>query len=98
MLLLLPLRHSGRDVVGGLRYAPRPLDLDIIFYGSQDVQHEALHIPHIRLVRLPGHLMPLRDCWTGRQTILWVARNAKQFTATVNTTIHSCWRVVAWLG
>eukprot|EP00775_Hariotina_reticulata_P012958 gene12958-13087_t len=47
MLLLVLVLIPGRDIISGLRYAPRPLDLDIIFFGSQDVQHEALSIPHI---------------------------------------------------
>lgn len=40
--------HTGRDLVGGARWGPRPLDLDIIFYGAQVVQHESLIVPHIR--------------------------------------------------
>jgi hypothetical protein len=34
--------------VGGSRWGPRPLDLDIIFYGAQVVKHESLNVPHIR--------------------------------------------------
>uniref|UniRef100_A0A383VLV9 Pterin-binding domain-containing protein n=1 Tax=Tetradesmus obliquus TaxID=3088 RepID=A0A383VLV9_TETOB len=40
-------KAAGRDLVGGRRWGPRPLDLDIIFYGSQDLQHEVLSVPHI---------------------------------------------------
>lgn len=39
---------AGRDLAGGVRHGPRPLDLDIIFYGAQTVQHESLIVPHIR--------------------------------------------------
>jgi 7,8-dihydro-6-hydroxymethylpterin-pyrophosphokinase len=39
---------AGRDLVGARRFGPRPLDLDIIFYGNQDVQHEVLSVPHVR--------------------------------------------------
>jgi 7,8-dihydro-6-hydroxymethylpterin-pyrophosphokinase len=39
---------AGRDLVGARRFGPRPLDLDIIFYGNQDLQHEVLSVPHIR--------------------------------------------------
>lgn len=42
------LDAAGRDLVTGRRHGPRPLDLDIVFFGGQDVQHEALSIPHIR--------------------------------------------------
>jgi hypothetical protein len=44
MLLIL----AGRDLIGARRFGPRPLDLDIVFYGNQDVQHEVLSVPHIR--------------------------------------------------
>jgi 7,8-dihydro-6-hydroxymethylpterin-pyrophosphokinase len=39
---------AGRDLIGARRFGPRPLDLDIVFYGNQDVQHEVLSVPHIR--------------------------------------------------
>lgn len=42
--------EAGRDLKGGVRYGPRPLDLDIIFYGSTSVQHEKLVVPHPRSV------------------------------------------------
>ena len=38
---------AGRQA-GGVRFGPRPLDLDIIFYGGQEVRHERLEIPHPR--------------------------------------------------
>jgi 2-amino-4-hydroxy-6-hydroxymethyldihydropteridine diphosphokinase len=31
---------------GAPRWGPRPLDLDIIFYGAQTVSHECLTVPH----------------------------------------------------
>jgi hypothetical protein len=37
----------GREV-GGRRWGPRPLDLDIIFYDSLTLQEEGLQIPHPR--------------------------------------------------
>ncbi|KAF8071149.1 FPG1 [Scenedesmus sp. PABB004] len=40
-------KQAGRDLVTGRRHGPRPLDLDIIFYGHNDMSHEALRIPHI---------------------------------------------------
>ena len=33
---------------GGQRYGPRPLDLDIIFYGSASMHEAGLEIPHPR--------------------------------------------------
>jgi 2-amino-4-hydroxy-6-hydroxymethyldihydropteridine diphosphokinase/dihydropteroate synthase len=41
-------KGAGRDLVGGLRWGPRPLDLDIIFYGTSTISHESLKIPHER--------------------------------------------------
>lgn len=43
-------KATGRDLTTGQRWGPRPLDLDIIFYGSQQIDHEALTVPHIRFV------------------------------------------------
>jgi 2-amino-4-hydroxy-6-hydroxymethyldihydropteridine diphosphokinase len=40
-------QEAGRDLQG-MRWGPRPLDLDIIFYGSQQLDTEALTIPHPR--------------------------------------------------
>jgi len=38
---------AGRDL-GGVRWGPRPLDLDIIFYGSGTYKDNALDVPHPR--------------------------------------------------
>jgi len=43
-------KAAGRDLMGGIRHGPRPLDLDIIFYGDGSVSHESLTIPHERCV------------------------------------------------
>jgi 2-amino-4-hydroxy-6-hydroxymethyldihydropteridine diphosphokinase/dihydropteroate synthase len=40
---------AGRDR-NGVRFGPRPLDLDIIFYGNKRIQHENLVVPHPRSV------------------------------------------------
>lgn len=40
---------AGRDLAGGQRFGPRPLDMDIIFYGSDSMQlGETLTVPHAR--------------------------------------------------
>lgn len=39
---------AGRDIAGAPRWGPRPLDLDIIFYGCHKVQHGKLDVPHMR--------------------------------------------------
>ncbi|XP_024367170.1 folate synthesis bifunctional protein isoform X2 [Physcomitrium patens] len=46
---------------GGIRYGPRPLDLDIIFYGNRSVTTETLEIPHARFLERPFVLAPLAD-------------------------------------
>jgi hypothetical protein len=51
-----PWRHGGRRgralrLAQSQRWGPRPLDLDIVFYGSSSVDHESLQIPHIRCER-----------------------------------------------
>ena len=39
---------AGRQLVGGQRWGPRPLDIDIIFYGGQRLQLDHLQVPHPR--------------------------------------------------
>lgn len=39
---------AGRDVAGGVRWGPRPLDLDIIFTADQPYIDDKLTIPHPR--------------------------------------------------
>eukprot|EP00899_Mesostigma_viride_P010436 jgi/Mesvir1/19394/Mv10428-RA.1 len=50
---------------GGVRNGPRPLDLDILFYGSErvDVDDERLplHIPHARMMERGFVMFPLQD-------------------------------------
>jgi 2-amino-4-hydroxy-6-hydroxymethyldihydropteridine diphosphokinase/dihydropteroate synthase len=41
-------KAAGRDLLGGQRWGPRVLDLDIVFYGSGGVDHESLQVPHVR--------------------------------------------------
>ncbi|MBN1374547.1 MAG: 2-amino-4-hydroxy-6-hydroxymethyldihydropteridine diphosphokinase [Dehalococcoidia bacterium] len=43
------------------RNAPRPLDLDILFYGNQIIKKEALEIPHPRLHERSFVLVPLAE-------------------------------------
>ncbi|KAK3234483.1 hypothetical protein CYMTET_55267 [Cymbomonas tetramitiformis] len=53
-------RQHGREE-GGQRWGPRPLDLDIIFYGNKELQTEDLQIPHPRAFERPFVLAPLDD-------------------------------------
>ena len=42
--------EAGRDLAGGPRFGPRPLDLDIVFYGAAGYRDEVLEVPHPRCV------------------------------------------------
>ncbi len=59
---------SGRDFAGQ-RFGPRPLDLDIIFYGDQDVQHDRLCIPHPRWQERDFVKAPLLDLFTPEEDL-----------------------------
>lgn len=45
----------------GLRYGPRPIDLDILFYGKFKVHSDILTIPHERIWERPFVMAPLMD-------------------------------------
>ncbi len=52
-------RHLGRT--SGERYGPRPIDLDIIFFGDEIVDLPELTVPHPRLAERAFVLRPLAD-------------------------------------
>ncbi len=52
-------REMGRTK--GVRYGPRLIDLDILFYDSEQVQTEELIIPHPRLAGRRFVLVPLAE-------------------------------------
>ncbi|XP_071693476.1 folate synthesis bifunctional protein, mitochondrial [Rutidosis leptorrhynchoides] len=45
----------------GIRYGPRPIDLDILFYGKYRVNSEILTVPHERIFERPFVMAPLVD-------------------------------------
>lgn len=45
----------------GIRYGPRPIDLDILFYGKFKVHSDILTIPHERIWERPFVMAPLMD-------------------------------------
>lgn len=45
----------------GVRYGPRLIDLDILFYGNRVVDLPGLHIPHEHLAKRDFVLVPLTD-------------------------------------
>ncbi|KAJ6795398.1 folate synthesis bifunctional protein, mitochondrial-like [Iris pallida] len=61
--LLKVLKHIERELgrTDGIRYGPRPIDLDILFYGRLKVESESLTIPHERIWERPFVVAPLVD-------------------------------------
>ncbi|WP_286191838.1 2-amino-4-hydroxy-6-hydroxymethyldihydropteridine diphosphokinase [Roseomonas genomospecies 6] len=51
----------GRDLDGGLRYGPRPIDIDILLYGELVMYAPELEIPHPRIAERAFVLAPLAD-------------------------------------
>ncbi|KAL4569468.1 hypothetical protein LXL04_025106 [Taraxacum kok-saghyz] len=45
----------------GIRYGPRPIDLDILFYGKYKIRSETLSVPHERIFERPFVMAPLVD-------------------------------------
>ena len=59
---LLDVLHeieADLDRVRIIRWGPRTIDLDIIFYGSRILDEEDLHIPHIDFMRRVFVLRPI---------------------------------------
>lgn len=52
-------REMGRTK--GIRYGPRPIDLDILFYGKYRINSEILTVPHERIFERPFVMAPLID-------------------------------------
>lgn len=61
--LLGTLKEIERDMgrTAGIRYGPRPIDLDILFYGSRMINTDTLTIPHERIWERPFVMAPLID-------------------------------------
>nr|TKW35844.1 hypothetical protein SEVIR_2G401900v2 [Setaria viridis] len=61
--LLKKLKEIEKDIgrTGGIRYGPRPIDLDILLYGKSQIDSETLIVPHERIHERPFVLAPLVD-------------------------------------
>ncbi|XP_062187188.1 folate synthesis bifunctional protein, mitochondrial-like isoform X2 [Phragmites australis] len=61
--LLKKLKEIEKDIgrTGGIRYGPRPIDLDILLYGNSQINSETLIVPHERIHERPFVLAPLID-------------------------------------
>ena len=45
----------------GARYVSRPIDIDLIFYGSECIDHERLQVPHPLMAEREFVLVPLNE-------------------------------------
>jgi 2-amino-4-hydroxy-6-hydroxymethyldihydropteridine diphosphokinase len=61
--LLALLKRIERELgrAAGPRFGPRVIDLDILLYGGQAIETEALAIPHPRMAERPFVLVPLAE-------------------------------------
>jgi len=61
--LLKKLKEIEKDIgrTSGIRYGPRPIDLDILLYGNSKINSETLIVPHERIHERPFVLAPLVD-------------------------------------
>ncbi|KAF8661793.1 hypothetical protein HU200_056748 [Digitaria exilis] len=60
---LKKLKEIEKDIgrTSGIRYGPRPIDLDILLYGNSQINTETLIVPHERIHERPFVLAPLVD-------------------------------------
>ncbi len=54
-------RELGRDVEGGLRHGPRPIDVDLLLLGDEPFSSERLTIPHAQVTSRRFVLIPLLE-------------------------------------
>ncbi len=54
------------------RWGPRPIDLDILFYGDEQVAIPELTVPHERIADRAFVLAPLAEVWPGDLPVLGV--------------------------
>ncbi|KAF5745759.1 hypothetical protein HS088_TW07G01352 [Tripterygium wilfordii] len=61
--LLGALKKIEKDMgrTAGVRYGPRPIDLDILFYGKYRVHSDILTVPHEKIWERPFVMAPLID-------------------------------------
>jgi 2-amino-4-hydroxy-6-hydroxymethyldihydropteridine diphosphokinase len=54
-------RELGRDVEGGLRHGPRPIDVDLLLLGDEAYSSERLNVPHAQVTSRRFVLIPLLE-------------------------------------
>lgn len=63
--LLVIERDLGRERSSGVRYAARPIDLDILFIGNEVIDRPGLTVPHPRVQQRAFALAPTADVAPG---------------------------------
>ncbi|KAL8120971.1 hypothetical protein AgCh_017944 [Apium graveolens] len=63
VVLQLVLKKIEKDMgrADGIRYGPRPIDLDILLYGRYKISSDCLIVPHERIWERPFVMAPLVD-------------------------------------
>ncbi len=54
------------------RWGPRPIDLDILFYGEERIETAVLQVPHPRILERAFVLAPLADVMRGPLPVLGI--------------------------
>jgi 2-amino-4-hydroxy-6-hydroxymethyldihydropteridine diphosphokinase len=58
----------GRDLEGGVRHGPRPIDVDVLLLGDVELRHERLSLPHEQATSRRFVLVPLLELDLGLAT------------------------------
>jgi 2-amino-4-hydroxy-6-hydroxymethyldihydropteridine diphosphokinase len=51
----------GRDLEGGIRHGPRPIDVDLLLFGDAEYRSERLSLPHEQVTARRFVLIPLLE-------------------------------------
>ena len=54
-------RELGRDLEGGIRHGPRPIDVDLLLLGDREYASERLRLPHEQVTARRFVLIPLLE-------------------------------------
>jgi 2-amino-4-hydroxy-6-hydroxymethyldihydropteridine diphosphokinase len=54
-------RDLGRDLEGGVRHGPRPIDVDLLLLGDREYASERLRLPHEQVTARRFVLIPLLE-------------------------------------
>jgi 2-amino-4-hydroxy-6-hydroxymethyldihydropteridine diphosphokinase len=54
-------RELGRDLEGGIRHGPRPIDVDLLLFGDTEYASERLRLPHEQVTARRFVLIPLLE-------------------------------------